>query len=220
MDCTGHACRPQCCRARVGRAVRAVSLCGLTLMLTSCAVGPDFQVPAPPALKGFLPGQGDGVPGSTVVRGADIPARWWEPFRSRRIEPADRGRHRTTIADLQAAEAAVRVAQANALAQRGTLFPVVAASFDASRQLMPTRDAHLERGHRRGHLQPAHRAGQRRVRAGRVRRHAARRSKSPKRRPRRRRSSARPSTSRSPPTSRLPRSRRRRCAARSRRRGG
>jgi outer membrane protein TolC len=37
-------------------------------------------------------------------------------------------------ADLAAAEAAVRVAQANALAQRGALFPTVAGNFDASRQ--------------------------------------------------------------------------------------
>src|SRR5439155_4973274 len=37
-------------------------------------------------------------------------------------------------ADLQAAEAAVRVAQANALAQRGALFPVVTANFESNRQ--------------------------------------------------------------------------------------
>jgi len=128
---------PAVLRARFGRAVRLL-LCGLTLMLTSCAVGPDFQVPALPVLKGFLPGQGDGVPGSTVMRGADIPARWWEAFRSpqlnRLIEDAIRNNP-----DLQAAEAAVRAAQANASALRGTLFPVVAASFDASRQMIPGR---------------------------------------------------------------------------------
>ena len=39
--------------------------------------------------------------------------------------------------DLQAAEAAVRVAQANARAQRGALFPIVTAGFDGSRTVTP-----------------------------------------------------------------------------------
>ena len=105
-------------------------------MLTSCAVGPDFQVPVPPALKRFLPGQRESVPGSTVARGADISARWWEVFRSRSLnrliqDGVDNNQ------DLRAAEAAVRAAQANANALRGTLFPVINASFDASRQQVP-----------------------------------------------------------------------------------
>src|SRR5262249_45973290 len=41
-------------------------------------------------------------------------------------------------ADLAAAEAAVRVAQANALAQRGALFPTLTGTFDASRQKVST----------------------------------------------------------------------------------
>ncbi|MFX9016002.1 TolC family protein, partial [Acinetobacter baumannii] len=39
--------------------------------------------------------------------------------------------------DLKAAEAGVRMAQANALAVRGGLFPTLAATFDASRQHTP-----------------------------------------------------------------------------------
>ena len=105
-------------------------------MLTSCAVGPDFQMPVSPALKGFLPGGRESVPGSTVARGADISARWWEVFRSRSLnrliqDGVDNNQ------DLRAAEAAVRAAQANANALRGTLFPVINASFDASRQQVP-----------------------------------------------------------------------------------
>ena len=41
-------------------------------------------------------------------------------------------------ADLEAAEAALRVAQANALAQRGQLFPVVAGNFNPTRQKVAT----------------------------------------------------------------------------------
>ncbi|HZY12150.1 MAG TPA: RND transporter, partial [Beijerinckiaceae bacterium] len=92
-------------------------------MLTSCAVGPDFQMPVPPALKGFLPGERESVPGSTIAPGAEISARWWEVFHSRSLnrliqDGVDNNQ------DLRAAEAAVRAAQANANALRGTLFPV------------------------------------------------------------------------------------------------
>ncbi|MGB9368682.1 MAG: efflux transporter outer membrane subunit [Xanthobacteraceae bacterium] len=109
----------------------------LLTMLTGCAVGPEFQVPAFPALKGFLPGQRESVPGTAVARGADVSARWWEVFHSRALnrliqDGIDNNQ------DLRAAEAAVRIAQANANALRGTLFPVIGASFDASRQQVPT----------------------------------------------------------------------------------
>jgi NodT family efflux transporter outer membrane factor (OMF) lipoprotein len=109
-------------------------------MLTNCAVGPDFRIPDPPSITSYLPKgllsglpTGDRVAGQKVVRGADIPARWWELFRSRHLNQlVEDGIARN--ADLEAAEAAIRVAQANALAQRGALFPVVGGSFDASRQ--------------------------------------------------------------------------------------
>lgn len=87
----------------------------------------------------FLPGArshpagGDRVPGRTVVRGGEVPPEWWELFRS----PALNHLVRDGIiynADLQAAEAAVRVAQANARAQFAGLFPVVTGNFNASRQ--------------------------------------------------------------------------------------
>jgi len=105
-------------------------------MLTGCAVGPNFQVPAFPALKGFLPGRPESVPGSTVVRGADISARWWEVFRSHPLNRLIQDGIENNQ-DLRAAEAAVRTAQANANALRGTLFPVINASFDATRQQTP-----------------------------------------------------------------------------------
>lgn len=106
-------------------------------MLTSCAVGPDFQIPVLPPLKGFLPGPSGNVPGTATVRGADISSRWWDVFRSRQLNRLIQDGIENNP-DLQAAEAAVRAAQANALALRGTLFPVLTASFDASRQMTPS----------------------------------------------------------------------------------
>jgi NodT family efflux transporter outer membrane factor (OMF) lipoprotein len=118
--------------------VRAVALAIVALtMLTGCMVGPDFQAPGLPALKNFLPGPRETVPGTALQRGAEMSARWWDVFRSRELnrliqDGIDRN------PDLQAAEAAVRAAQANANALRGTLFPVLNASFDASRQMTPS----------------------------------------------------------------------------------
>jgi NodT family efflux transporter outer membrane factor (OMF) lipoprotein len=109
-------------------------------MLTGCALGPDFVPPGPPPVDGYLPSQrmaGTSAQGQSLRYGADIPERWWELFRSPALNDLiEQGvRHN---ADLQAAEAAVRVAQANALAQRGSLFPQVAGNWNSSRQQTPT----------------------------------------------------------------------------------
>jgi NodT family efflux transporter outer membrane factor (OMF) lipoprotein len=117
----------------------------LALMLTNCTLGPDFHTPASPDVGHYLPANGtsrhssdDRVPGFTLVQGGDVPAQWWALFRSRGLNRLieDGIEHN---AELEAAEAAVRVAQANALAQRGTLFPVVSAGFDANRQKVAAR---------------------------------------------------------------------------------
>jgi len=111
-------------------------LVGMLALASSagCTVGPDFKPPEPPPVAGYLP-EHDRQPGRIFVP-ADIPARWWEVFRSRHLnELIELGIAHN--ADLQAAEAAVRVAQANALAQRGSLFPQVAANWNSSRQKTP-----------------------------------------------------------------------------------
>src|SRR5215468_4866360 len=111
----------------------------LVVALTGCAVGPDFQVPEPPPVTSYLPKErGSGaaverVPGQVLARGSDIPARWWELFHSRYLNQlVEQGILHNN--DLRAAEDAVRVAQANALAQRGALFPTAVGNFNASRQ--------------------------------------------------------------------------------------
>ena len=87
-------------------------------------------------MAGFLPAH-DRPLGRIFARGTDIPACWWELFQSHHLNDlVEQGIAHN--ADLQAAEAAVRVAQANALAQRGALFPQVAANWNSSRQQTPT----------------------------------------------------------------------------------
>ena len=114
-------------RARAIPAVLALT------MLTGCTVGPDFLAPAPPPVAGYLPGG----PGIATIRGADVSERWWKVFRSRALDRLIQDGIDNNQ-DLAAAEAAVRAAQANALSLRATLFPVLSASFDASRQLTPS----------------------------------------------------------------------------------
>jgi NodT family efflux transporter outer membrane factor (OMF) lipoprotein len=84
----------------------------------------------------YLPG-GDQVAGRAVTHGSEIPAEWWELFRSPALNQLVR-EGLAYNADLAAAEAALRVAQANALVQRGALFPVVTGNFEANRQKVAT----------------------------------------------------------------------------------
>jgi NodT family efflux transporter outer membrane factor (OMF) lipoprotein len=109
----------------------------LAAMLTGCAVGPDFLTPEPPGVPSYLPGGDKAGAGRSIVEGGDIPAAWWELFRSRHLNGlVERGI--AYNADLEAAEGALRAAQANALAQRGALFPTVQGNFNATRQKVAT----------------------------------------------------------------------------------
>ena len=121
--------------ARPGR----IACAALAVLLTGCAVGPDFRPPDSPAETTYLAGRGpnsangDAVAGRKIDHGGDLPAEWWEVFRSQKLSDLVRD-GLANNADVGAAEAALRVAQANARAQRGVLFPVVGAGFDANRQ--------------------------------------------------------------------------------------
>ena len=102
----------------------------LALAMSGC-VGPNFVPPAAPAVDGYLPGKlaspgptpgGPKVPGQHFVTGEDVSARWWAAFRSQPLNHLvrDSVNHSPT---LQSAEAAIKIAQYNALAQRGLFFP-------------------------------------------------------------------------------------------------
>jgi NodT family efflux transporter outer membrane factor (OMF) lipoprotein len=111
----------------------------LAAWVAGCAVGPDFKTPEAPRVGAFLPSRapdlqpGEKIQGRILVHGADVPAAWWELFRSPELNQLVRDgiAHNP---DLAAAEAAVRVAYANAMAQRGALFPSVDANLEGTRQ--------------------------------------------------------------------------------------
>lgn len=122
----------------VKTSVSVLALC----LLAGCAVGPDFKQPAAPTTSRITnqPLPAETVSASTngggrqafVTQGA-VPADWWTLFNS----PVLNGLVRDALAansDLAAARAALRVANANAAAERAAFFPGLSAGFDATRQ--------------------------------------------------------------------------------------
>jgi NodT family efflux transporter outer membrane factor (OMF) lipoprotein len=114
----------------------------LTLLdVAGCAVGPDFNRPAPPASGDYTTRPVPTTAATPNVAGGDaqsfekidISEDWWTLFHSTTLNELIE-HSLTRNADLKAAQAAVSVANENVLAQRGTYYPSVTASFSASRQ--------------------------------------------------------------------------------------
>jgi NodT family efflux transporter outer membrane factor (OMF) lipoprotein len=136
-------CRNPSSRKR--RAVAAVTI--LTILaaaVSGCAVGPNFSPAAAPEVDGYLPGKlaspdpgrgGPRVAGQHFVSGADVSARWWSAFKSPLLNELVK-QSVDHNPNLQAAEAAIKVAKYNALAQRGLFFPQVTGNSTSSSVLV------------------------------------------------------------------------------------
>ncbi|MBB2168214.1 efflux transporter outer membrane subunit [Gluconacetobacter aggeris] len=120
-------------------------LCGASLLamladLGGCAVGPNFHHPSAPATdfaQAGRPTRTDSVAGADGQAqifhpGADIPAQWWELFRSPALDRLVR-HALANSPNLDAARHALRVAQENRAAQAGVLYPSISASFNPAR---------------------------------------------------------------------------------------
>lgn len=129
------------CTSRVA-VINVLVLAGMAVALGGCAVGPDFQKPAPPAadsytanpvssLKSSAPVAGGGT--QVLVSGQDIPAAWWEVFGSPPLNTLIQ-HALAKNPSLKAAQAALKVAQENTLAQYGAYYPSVSAGFSATHQ--------------------------------------------------------------------------------------
>jgi len=110
--------------------------------LAGCAAGPDFRRPAPPAVSSYtaeaLPAEtaeakGIGGPMQRFVPGGEIPARWWELFRSQALDRWIR-EGLANSPTLGVAEATLRRAQEIRRARAGELLPAVDGNVSASRQ--------------------------------------------------------------------------------------
>lgn len=118
----------------------------LAAATAGCAVGPDFQRMAAPAVNRYtaepLAMQAESVPiigGSAqrLVEGGDIPVQWWTLFGSTALDNLVASALKSNP-DLQAAEAALHAAQENAAAQRGAYLPNIDAHLTPSRQKIAT----------------------------------------------------------------------------------
>jgi NodT family efflux transporter outer membrane factor (OMF) lipoprotein len=112
------------------------------LLMTGCAVGPDFKKPAAPDVGAYTAAPLSAtvatpdVAGGDAQRfseGADIAADWWTLFHSSALNALIEQSLKTNH-DLKAAQAALTVARENALAQRGAFYPTISAGYSASRQ--------------------------------------------------------------------------------------
>ncbi len=102
-------------------------------------VGPNFEAPPAPPVDHYLPANlGVREPSAANTRRTDVAADWWKVLGSRRLNGLiELGL--VNNADLASAEAAIRVAEANALALRGGFWPTVTAQWDSSRQQVASR---------------------------------------------------------------------------------
>jgi NodT family efflux transporter outer membrane factor (OMF) lipoprotein len=112
------------------------------MLLTSCAVGPDFLHPAAPEVAGYTKeplapktSSTDAPTGQPqrFVPGRDIPQEWWALFRSPALN-ALIARSLNNNPTLQSAIATLRAANQAVYAQEGKFFPLVQANFNPTRQ--------------------------------------------------------------------------------------
>src|SRR5665213_496484 len=114
----------------------------IAMLLSACAVGPDFVPPPAPDVNGYTPeplgsrtapARTPGGEAQHFVRDLDLPGQWWTLFHSKALNSLI---DNALVAnpDLQAAQAALRVAKENVRAQQGVLLPAVDGSFGAIRQ--------------------------------------------------------------------------------------
>ena len=112
------------------------------LLLSACAVGPDFKVPPAPAEAGYTP---EAHPAATVTSdvaggtsqrfeaGRDIPGLWWRLFHSKDLDGLI-VQALEANPSLQAAQASLWQAKENLYAARGKLLPSVDANSSATRE--------------------------------------------------------------------------------------
>jgi len=109
--------------------------------LVGCAAGPDFKRPDAPVATSYT---SSAVPQDTVavetlqgeaqkfVATKDIPFEWWTLFQSPQLDALIK-RAIKANPDIEAAQAAVRQAQAYTAAQQGFFYPTIGASYSPSR---------------------------------------------------------------------------------------
>jgi NodT family efflux transporter outer membrane factor (OMF) lipoprotein len=115
--------------------------------MAGCAVGPNFHAPAAPAGADYaakpLPARtvaADGPQGEAqqFVRGMDIPGQWWTLFHSQALNAAIEQALKANPS-IAAAQASLRAAHEDMLAERGSLLPSLTANAASSEIRTATR---------------------------------------------------------------------------------
>ena len=103
----------------------------IALLLSGCAVGPDFHPPAAPATSGYAPGElpkstaATGVVGGETQRflsGEDLPGQWWTLFGSAALDQLIT-QAMANYPDIAAQQAALRQSRENVRAEAGVFLP-------------------------------------------------------------------------------------------------
>jgi NodT family efflux transporter outer membrane factor (OMF) lipoprotein len=126
---------------RAGRICRAISVIPF-ILIAGCAVGPDFKRPDAPVANGYAPTKAisEATTSAPVLAGesqrfnttADIPFDWWTLFQSPQINSLIQRAFKANPS-IEAAQASLRQAQQNVVAQQGFFYPTVGASYTPSR---------------------------------------------------------------------------------------
>lgn len=102
------------------------------LLATACVVGPNFHRPTAPDVKSYR-ARPLALEDQRFVDGAEVPLQWWELFHSAPLNTLVQ-RSLAANPNIDAARAALRVAQESAAAQRGSFWPQVSATLTPTRQ--------------------------------------------------------------------------------------
>jgi NodT family efflux transporter outer membrane factor (OMF) lipoprotein len=110
------------------------------MLVTSCAVGPDFVHPTAPDVTRYTreplshTSSADGSGGRQIfLQGGDVPQDWWKLFKSPALDAliAQAIQNSPTV---QSALATLRSAKESVYAQEGKFFPLAQANFNPTRQ--------------------------------------------------------------------------------------
>lgn len=131
------------------RFARVAAATSCTLLIVSCAVGPNFEPPAHPTVSrytvGFQPTRtvvADGQAQRFVSKEA-VPSAWWQQFGSSEID-ADVAQAYRTNPNVRAAEATLRESQDLLRSGYGIFYPQISGEAAASRQVSTPQRSNLK----------------------------------------------------------------------------
>src|ERR1700738_671914 len=130
----------------VRRRLSCIAVATIAALLGACAVGPDFERPAPPDVDRYTAeplaqqtSSADVAGGAAqrFVQGLDIPGQGWTVFRSEALNALIEEALKNNPT-LPAAEAALRQGWENVYAAQGAFFPTAVVSYSPSRNKTAT----------------------------------------------------------------------------------